>query len=132
MMTTIEAIGLGLCLTGAVAVVSYLIYLKATSEGHAVSVIGRGLVIIWLCVGAAVAVLIGARAALGGALFDVSLGQGKVWWQPGGARQICIVAAAVAILAGLALVALRTARDLQEPAHANHNGQDPATRGGLP
>lgn len=132
MITTNESIGLGICLTVATALVSYLLYMKANSEGHSKGTIWRGLGIIWLCLAGAVAVLIAARATLGGPLFDVSLGQGKVWWQLGGSRQLYVAAGAVAILVGLIFIALRTAQNLQEPASTDHNAHNAATRGGQP
>ncbi len=121
MITANEGIGLGICLTVAMALVSYLLYLKASSQGHSSRGIGWGLVIIWLCLGAAVAVLIGARAAVGGALFSVSLGQGKVWWRSVGVDGVALLAEVVAVLGLLLYIALRVAHILQEPASPRKN-----------
>ncbi len=115
MITITEWMGFGACVIAATALVSYLIYVKAVSDGHPPGAIWRSLAVLWLCLGAAVAVLITARALLGGALFDLSLGQETVRWWVGGSRQIYIGATAAAILVGLLWLALRSVRGLQEP-----------------
>ncbi len=115
MITITEWIGFGACVIAATALLSYLIYVKAVSEGHPPGVIWRALAVVWLCLGAAMAVLITARALLGGALFDLSLGQETVKWWVGGSHQIYVGAAAAAILVGLLWLALRSVRRLQEP-----------------
>ena len=116
MITITEWIGFGACIIAATALLSYLIYVKAVSEGHPRGAVWQALATLWLCLGAAMAVLITARALLGGALFDLSLGQETVKWWVGGSRQIYIGAAAAAILVGLLWLALRSVRRLQEPA----------------
>ncbi len=116
MITITEWIGFGACVIAATALLSYLIYVKAVSEGHPPGVIWRALAVVWLCLGAAMAVLITARALLGGALFDLSLDQETVKWWVGGSHQIYVGAAAAAILVGLLWLALRSVRRLQEPA----------------
>ena len=131
MISASEGIGFGACVIAAMALVSYLIYLKASSQGHPRGVIRRGLVTIWLCLGTGLAVLIAARAALGGPLFDVNLGQGRLWWQPVAPAQMIILAGAVATVVGLALVALRAAHNLQEPAPHPDDDQE-AAEGNLP
>ena len=116
MMDSSEAIGLGICVTAATALISYLIYLKATSQGHSGWATWRGLAAIWLCLGTAVAVLMRARSVAEGPLLDFSLGQDGPQWWVGGRRQLGVGVAAAALLVGLLWLALRIAQRLQEPA----------------
>ena len=116
MITITEWIGFGACIIAATALLSYFIYVKAVSEGHPRGAVWQALATLWLCLGAAIGVLIAARALLGGALFGLSLGQETVRWWVGDRHQIYVGAAAAAILVALLWLALRSVRRLQEPA----------------
>jgi len=110
-----EWITMGIVVVAAAAFVSYLVYLKATALGHSPAHIRRGLSRVWLCLLAAVVVLAGARAIVGGPIISYSPFQGGLRLdleQPAGTY---ITICAIALVGILAYVALHNIRQLQHP-----------------
>ena len=112
-------LGMGATVIAAVAFLSHLIYIGATSAGHPAREVWGTLGLIWLCLVAAIVTLAGARVIMGGTLVEYTASQGGL--HLGSARPISYYAPAGAlVVVGLLLyVALRAARRLQEPPDAD-------------
>jgi hypothetical protein len=124
-MTNIaEWIAMGVVVAAATAFTSYLVYLKAAAVGHPKRDIWRGLIMVWLGLVAAVVVLAGARAIVGGPIISYSSYQGglRLSWD----RPVAIYTTISAlILVGIVLyLALRNVRRLQEPPKSGPDDHD--------
>ncbi len=137
-MTNIaEWIAMGVVVVAATGFLSYLVWVKALALGHPRRDIWRGLIMLWLCLVAAIVVLAGARALLGGPILSYSASAGGLhlsWGKPGG---IFTTLAAIFLVGVLLFVALRNTRRLQEPPESDlalqsydHHCNNPLDTGG--
>ncbi len=114
MINIAEWITMGVVVVAVTGFLSYIVWLKALALGHPKRDIRRGVIMVWLCLVAAIVVLAGARALLGGPILSYSAGAGGLhlsWDRPGG---IFTTLAAVFLVGILLFVALRNVRRLQE------------------
>ena len=110
---------MGVVVIGVAVFLSYLVYLKATQLGHQEAVIWRALGIVWLCLAAAVVVLAGARAILGGPIIQYSATQGGLRLSSDRPDSLYITIGTLVVVGILLYAALRTVRQLQQPSN-NH------------
>ena len=115
MIGTAEWIAMAVAVTAATAFFSYLVYVRAADLGHAPRVIWRGLLLVWLCLAAAIVVLAGARAILGGPIIQYSAGSGGFSLGTDAPGSLFVTIAALIVVAVLLYVSLHTVRQLQQP-----------------
>ena len=116
-----EWITIAVAVLAATAFFSYLVRIKATVLGHPARAIWRGLLLVWLCLAAAIVVLAGARATLGGPIIEYSASGGGFRLGADGSESVFVAGAALIVVAILLYVSLRTVRQRQEPVSSDQD-----------
>ena len=115
MIASSEWIAVIVVVTAATAFFSYLVYVRAADLSHPPRVIWRGLLAVWLCLAAAIVVLAGARAILGGPIIRYSAGGAGFSFSTNAPGSLLVTVAALIVVALLLYFSLHTVRQLQEP-----------------
>ncbi len=119
MIDTTEWIAVAVVVTAATAFFSYLVYARAADLGHPRRAIWRGLLLVWLCLGAAIVALAGARAILGGPIIQYSADSGGFSLSTDAPGSLFVTVAALIVVALLLYVSLHTVRQLQQPPNSD-------------